>query len=183
MSLPSYKITCSVCDYHDGYSYSTNYVYQGLKSQEPILQAAWCSYCNKVVDAISSFTTEEAEKEISELNVFINRNRLGFFAKYSKSKKESIKELKEEIDKIRERILYFSKQDYSCKCIECGSSKVYPLDIPYYTPTIQSLNVKHSCGGELLVSEPVRIFYHPHTEVRSEVRFNEHGKISTHSLR
>jgi hypothetical protein len=53
MSRPFYKITCTGCSYQDHHHYGVQYVDEGLEEHEPVLGAAWCSGCGKIVNVLA----------------------------------------------------------------------------------------------------------------------------------
>ena len=174
MSLPFYKITCTGCDYEDGYSYGTHYVYEGIAEHEPVLRAAWCSDCGKIVNACVPFTSKDAEEEIADLNLWIDRNKSGFFSRFSKSKKNEILKTEKEKQAIRARLEYFENTAYVSKCLSCGGSHVFPFYLPYGEyGEVEELNVMHSCGGRLLVSMEGRFSF----ASRRKVVYDETGEI------
>ncbi|MEW6187316.1 MAG: hypothetical protein AB1585_16405 [Thermodesulfobacteriota bacterium] len=173
MSLPYYKITCSGCDFQGNYGFYVSYEYQGLPEQCPVLRAAWCRDCDKIVEACTPFTLEEAQKEISENNIWINNNS-GFLARFSRSKKEEIIKAKEEIEKIQNRLQYFQAHSFTPRCLVCGSHQVSIFEIPYgeYNVT-EELDVIHYCGNRLLISMEGRFSF----KNNPRVIFDANGKI------
>jgi hypothetical protein len=110
-------------------------VYEGSAEHEPVLQVAWCSDCDKIVNICSPFTTMHAEQEIAELNRWIDRNKSGFFAKFSKSKKNEILTSEGKIQTVKARLKYFENAAYRNKCLFCGGSLVFP-----FYPTVNMIN-------------------------------------------
>ena len=106
MSLPTYSITCSKCNFDESYGFYTCYEYQGKPEQSPILIPAWCADCDKILNVCTPFTPEEVEAEISERDLWIKKNS-GLLALFSKKRKNEFKEAREEIRELQARLQYF----------------------------------------------------------------------------
>ena len=172
MSLPFYNITCSNCDYESTYSHNVRYNYEGKKEHKPVFDIAWCEDCNKVVNSCISLTRKEADDEINELSAWIEEKKKGFFAKWSKTKKDSIAYMEKSIILTKQRIKHFENTAQVKNCLCCGGQRITPILLPSHYADIP-LKINHSCGGEL------------HAELRGfidlknlpKVIFDENGSI------
>ena len=174
MSRPFYKVTCTECGFNDGYSYGIHYVYEGPSDHEPVFQAAWCSNCDKIVNACIPFSRARAEGEIHDLKMWIERNKRGLFAKFSKIKKHEVDKAAQEMKTIYKRLKYFETIRYKPRCIRCGGHTVFPFDLPYGEfNEVENLNIQHSCGGTLVISMEGRFSF----KSRPKVVYNETGTI------
>ena len=153
MSLPFYKITCSGCDYDSTHSHNVRYEYEGKKEHKPVFDTAWCEDCNEVVNMCSSLTRKQADDEIKELSEWIEEKKKGFFAKWSKTKKDSIAYMENSMELAKQRINYFENTAQVKKCLCCGGQRITPIQLPYnYSDKPINANITHSCGGDLLIS-------------------------------
>lgn len=174
MSPPFYKITCSGCDYEDGYSYAADYEYEGLDCHQPVLRPAWCQDCDKIVDASTPFTRDQAESEIADHNLWISRNQTGLFAKYSRKKKDEIRETEQEIGAVLARLAHFENMPYKSRCLACGGHNISPFYLPYGEYGVaEALDVTHKCGCHLMVSMEGRISF----SSLKKITYDENGNI------
>lgn len=174
MSRPFYKITCTGCSYQDQYHYGIHYVYEGLEEHEPVLRAAWCNGCGKIVNITAPFTVTYAECQISDTNNSIEQKKRGFFAQFSSQVKNEVLKLENELQAIRIRLKYFSNMAYRSKCLSCGGSHVYPFNVPYGNfDELVELNIRHTCGGQMLISMAGRYSF----TSRPKVVYDESGSI------
>lgn len=176
MSLPFYKVICSGCGFTGGISYGVRYEYKGLPEHEPDLQNAWCQACDKIVKYFSPYTRKDAEWIISDLNDSITRNQ-GWFSRFSKTKKNEIKDLEKQLQAVKLRIQYFCNNPFKSLCLDCGSQHVFPFempDAPYDEYGVyREVNIKHSCGGQLSVSMEGRLSF----SGQKKVVYDEVGTI------
>jgi len=174
MSLPFYTITCSNCDFKGGYNYGTHFKFEGLPDHKPLLRRVWCRDCDKITNACFPFREEDAKTMISDLNDQIERNKSGFLASLSRSKKSAIQEANFEIEAINRRVNYFNSITYNNRCLDCGGKQLFPFDLSgrgYNEP--EPMKIEHLCGGQLMISTAGRINF----AVRPKVIYDENGII------
>ena len=174
MSLPSYTIKCSECNFSDSYLDGTHYVYEGPPAHEPEVQVAWCRACDKVVNICAPLTVMEAQVKIRELYRLIGGCRGGLFARFLKRRKQVAEKASQDIQIVRKRLKYFRSSPHKNRCLVCGSHDVFPFELPYDSAydVIEALNVEHSCGGQLLIEEGPSFAYSEIPKV-----FDENGVI------
>lgn len=79
--------------------------------------------------------------------------------------------------KINKRLTYFETTPYKDRCMYCGGNSVFTYKLPSYeADKAESMNVRHSCGGELLISMAGRVAFSRGTKFL-EIGYNEDGMI------
>lgn len=160
MSLPFYTVACTGCTFDDRCGYAARFVYEGKADRQPVMLMSWCQDCDEIGHMCAPFTRKPAEYELADLKSWIDRNRSGMFARFSKSKRNAIVTAEEEIRAIESRLTYFEHTTYEERCLKCGGRHVFPIDLPYgeYGQP-EDIGVTHSCGGQLRATMEGRISY------------------------
>jgi len=174
MSLPFYTFTCSGCDFTSSYSYHTEFNYAGIAEREPAIKSALCRECNKIVNAFTPFTAEDAMVSIQDCQMWIAHNKRGFLSKFSRTKQEEISRTQNQILAIQKRASYFQENKFTSKCVHCGSDNLELFNISIFGDGAEEyLDLKHSCGGNLNIRMSGRMFF----QSRSFIKFDEIGNV------
>ncbi len=181
MSLPYYKITCSGCSFDDGCAFGINYRYEGSPEHEPVLQNAWCRDCDKIVKICIPFNRRHAQGIVFDLNARYRKSNGGLLARIFRSKKlkfevqQNIREDNQEALEINNRLRYFETIPYKARCLLCGSNSVFHFKLPNEgLGDVESMNVEHSCGGQLLIRIQGQINPVSYTQL-PKVTYNDDG--------
>lgn len=175
MSLPFYEITCTQCNYNQILSNGTNYQYDGELFKEPVLSYGFCYNCDELVKILMPYIKGDAIYRIKELQELINEYENSYISKLSSTKKDRAIKGRAELKIIEQRIQNFQNNGFPPRCIECSSKKVNEVRLPYGEYDKRTfLNVKHTCGGELIADMKGRFNFSktPH------VKYNNKGKIT-----
>lgn len=166
MSLPSYALKCTNCDYSNHYAFNVNYDVEGVdKDIRGILKQGWCNNCEKVVTIYSptAFSSDDAQNEIDERIIIIEGLRSGFFGKlverFSTERQEQIVRIETAIAAFKQWKLFVSTTTIRDRCLTCGSQDVQQVNLPSELLKPTKLGIDHECGGEIVASAVARVSY------------------------
>ncbi|MBF0377341.1 MAG: hypothetical protein HQK72_07635 [Desulfamplus sp.] len=164
-----YTISCSNCNYNSTYQFDTLYEYVGGREElcTPKSSQGWCYDCEKVVVIYRPFDKEDLNKEIDSIDEQIKWKSEGIFAdiclKFSSKKKKEIDELNkkktESYEALSKCVAFFEGKKFRQKCLTCGSYNVKIVNLPDSNNVYTKLNIKHECGGDLLIKEFARVSF------------------------
>ena len=161
MSMPSYAICCTQCDYESSSNVtSSRYYYKGEEGRFNCeRQLGWCNGCRSIT-AIEDFsdTAKAAERIKSQLE-FIRRDTATAFANILnmlfKSRRESLSSTIETINSNAKYIELAEERIGQERCLTCGSHVVQP-----YNPIREGGGFK-SRGDFMYHGEHKTDFEHP----------------------
>ena len=169
MSLESLSIRCEACDFaSSSMRIWGQYVYKTSPHSVIYVNrtAGWCYSCQNIAP-IEDFTDYEDMKQ--ELQVYIEKRnkhektiRYSLFSYVSKEHRR----IRDHIWQLSDRLIFCDERVSPPKCLECGSTDVVPVKLPYYSDNDKHpLDFTHpNCGGKLYIKN---------TLIRFTMRFSE----------
>ena len=169
MSLPSYTLTCTKCNYRSSYGYNVWYEYSEGRDAlcQPEITQCWCYDCNQLRTIYLPKLGRKFSDPIERIDYQINSLSKGSISKFrlalSSDKKKQLDELYREKEKTLSEIkrceAFFHDQGFAPKCLTCSSEKVVKVNIPDRPDDTSHLGILHVCGGQIMIQETLRISY------------------------
>jgi len=92
-------------------------------------------------------------------------------------KQIEIQKANQEALKINKRLEYFETIPYRDRCMYCGGNSVFTYNLPSCgLDKVERINIRHSCGEQLLISKAVWLNFSSVTKFPS-IGYNEDGII------
>jgi len=169
MSLPSYILTCTKCNYRSSYGYNVWYEFSEGRNAlcQPEITQGWCYDCNRLRTIYLPKLERKFSDQIERIDYKINSLSKGSISKLrlalSSDKKNQLDELYREREKTLSEIkrceAFFHNQNFPPKCLTCSSEKVVKVNLPGRSDNASLLGILHGCNGQIMIQETLRISY------------------------
>ena len=169
MSLESLSIRCEACDFaSSSMRIWGQYLYKTSPHSVIYVNrtAGWCYSCQNI-SPIEDFTDYENVKQ--ELQEYIEKRiaheKTMMYRLFSYKSKDHLY-INDRIVQLTDRLRLYENRVSPPKCLECGSTDVVPVKLPYYSDSDKHpLNFIHpNCGGTLYIQN---------TMIRFTMRFTK----------